>query len=142
MEIIHDDHSTCDPSKDAVTTIIVHVECAPGQAVNVMDALRAVSKEAGVYRVGIEQKEGSVMANSRFNSQVGQVKKTSAEYAGPKRGSDSVPSLNMSGPSWPALPGKSGPDRSAGFPEEKVYAQAKGLAGGADGDDAGATKDF
>lgn len=74
------------------------------------------------------------MPNSRY-SNIGQVAKTSATYTGPKRGSDAVPSLNMTGPSWPGLPGKTGPDRTAGYPTEKIYAQAKGLAGGTDSDD-------
>ena len=69
------------------------------------------------------------MPNSRY-SNIGQVKKTNATYSDPKRGSDSVPSLNMTGPNWPGLPGKAGPDRSGGFGKEvKIYAQGKGIEG-------------
>lgn len=41
---------------------------------------------------------------------------------------------------WPGLPGKAGPDRSNGVPEEKVYPFAQGIRGGSD-DDPGPSKD-
>lgn len=69
------------------------------------------------------------MPNSRFNSQVGQVKKTSATYQNQKPGTS--PGMTMKGPDWPGLPGKAGPDRDGGFGKTvKTQAQSKGIQGG------------
>ncbi len=72
------------------------------------------------------------MANNRFNQQIKTISEPSSGGQGvkPLKGSPQPSNLNMSVPSWPGLPGKSGPDRSAGVPEVKIYAQANGIRGG------------
>lgn len=79
----------------------------------------------------IQRHKEKFMANKRWNSQISNLKQ-------PKSGSGVKPvgsgSPDLSMPertaSWPGLPGKSGPDRSNGSPEEKVYVFAQGLRGG------------
>lgn len=84
------------------------------------------------------------MANNRFNQQIQTVKETQSGGKGvmPLKGTAQPSSLNMSVANWPGLPGKAGPDRAQGMPEEKIYAQAKGIRGGTDGDDGATSKDF
>lgn len=79
------------------------------------------------------------MANNRFNKQIQTVPEPTTGGMGKKPLPSGSPDLSMPErtASWPSLPGKTGPDRSAGVPEEKVYAFAQGLRGGkevADGD--------
>lgn len=76
------------------------------------------------------------MANNRFNSQIQTIPEKTAGGKGvlPKKGEIQKVALNVSSPNWPGLPGKAGPDRSNGVPEEKIYASAQGLRGGADAD--------
>lgn len=80
------------------------------------------------------------MANNRFNKQIQTVPEKTTGGVGVKPlkpGPSSFP-MRMQTANWPGLPGKAGPDRSGGTPEEKVYAYAQGLRGGkevADGDE-------
>lgn len=76
------------------------------------------------------------MANNRFNSQIKTIPEKTSGGKGvlPQTGEIQKVALNVSSPSWPGLPGKSGPDRAAGMPEEKIYASAQGLRGGVDSD--------
>lgn len=135
METFFEDRSTYHPDKDPVSTCTLTVECAPGQVESILSFMRLAMNCAGVYSASVEsgaKKAKEIdMPNSRWNQQVGQIKETKSEYKDPKRGTAAVPTLNMSVPKFAGLPGKSGPDRGAGFGElEKVYAQAKGIAGG------------
>lgn len=75
------------------------------------------------------------MPNSRFNRQVGNVKPTGPSGVKPLPSGNPPVSMPERTAAWPGLPGKAGPDRSAGMPEEKVYAKAVGIAGGKDDDD-------
>lgn len=72
-------------------------------------------------------------ATGAMKQGIGTVSSTKAKTPGTIRaGTDPMP---MKTPSWPGLPGKTQPrDRSAGVPEEKVYAVARGLRGGTDND--------
>lgn len=81
------------------------------------------------------------MANDYFNKQVGTIKQPSSG-TGVKPLPAGKPDLSMPmrTAAWPGLPGKAGPDRSNGVPEEKVYACAQGLRGGKD-NDPGPSKD-
>lgn len=76
------------------------------------------------------------MANNLFNKQIQTIPEKTSGGRGvfPMKGTPQQSSLNVSSPSWPGLPGKSGPDRANGIPEEKIYASAQGLRGGADAD--------
>lgn len=75
------------------------------------------------------------MANNFWNTQISTIKQpTSGKGVSPKKAGPQMDGLNMSTASWPGLPGKPGPDRSAGMPEEKIYAVAQGLRGGVDND--------
>ncbi len=69
------------------------------------------------------------MANNRYNKQIQTVseKPSGGQGVKPLKGSPQPSSLNMSLPTWGGLPGKSGPDRSAGVTKKTGYAQNKGL---------------
>lgn len=82
------------------------------------------------------------MSNDRFNTPYNDTEPQS----GPQTGQKPLPAgpkdqaIPMRTAKWPGLPGKAGPDRSAGVPEEKVYPYAQGIRGGSD-DDPGPSKD-
>ena len=81
------------------------------------------------------------MANDYFNKQVGTIKQpTSGQGVKPLPPGKPDLSMPMRTASWPGLPGKSGPNRANGTPEEKIYAYARGLCGGMD-NDPGKSKD-
>lgn len=80
------------------------------------------------------------MPNPRFNTQVRNLKVPTSGGKGVEPLPSGTPSTSIPErtAAWPGLLGKAGPDRSAGVPEEKVYAFAEGLRGGkevADGDE-------
>lgn len=81
------------------------------------------------------------MANKFYNTQIRNIDQPSSGQ-GVKPLSPGKPDLSMPMRTarWPGLPGEAGPDRSAGAPEEKVYAFAQGLRGGSD-EDKGESKD-
>lgn len=83
------------------------------------------------------------MANNRFNKQIQTVPEpmTGGKGVMPLQPSKASLSVEESHPSWGGLPGKAGPNRSNGSPEEKTYAFTQGLAGGKD-KDGGNLKDF
>ena len=83
------------------------------------------------------------MANPRYASQspLADAQK-SAKGVMPLKGEPQKSELNLSSPNWGGLPGKTGPDRRQGIPAEKIYAQAVGIAGGADEDDKGGSSKF
>ena len=75
------------------------------------------------------------MANQRYNTQIRNRKEpTTGKGVFPLKGMPQWSHTTTSHPSWPGLPGPSGPDRSNGTPEEKVYAYAQGIRGGVDDD--------
>jgi hypothetical protein len=80
------------------------------------------------------------MANDYYNTQIRNTKEpSSGGGVKPKAAGNQKFTITESHPSWPGLPGKAGPDRSNGTPEEKVYAYAQGIRGAtetADDDDA------
>lgn len=81
------------------------------------------------------------MPNNYFNRQIADIKEPKSSQ-GRKPLPAGKPDLSMPErtASWPSLPGKAGPERSNGVPEEKVYAFAQGLRGGKD-NDPGSSKD-
>lgn len=81
------------------------------------------------------------MPNPNFNKQVPQQKPAPSSGVKPLPSGSPDLSMPMRTASWPGLPGKAGPDRSNGVPEEKVYAMAQGLRGGVD-NDPGPSTDF
>lgn len=84
------------------------------------------------------------MANNRFNSQIQTIPEKASGGQGvfPKKGEPQKSEIRMSSPNWGGLPGKAQRDRANGMPEEKIYAQAKGLRGGSDDDNGASSKDF
>lgn len=77
------------------------------------------------------------MPNAYWNKQVSPQKTSSGDGVKPIASGSTQTAMPERTAAWPGLPGKSGPDRSAGVPEEKVYAYAQGLRGGkevSDGD--------
>lgn len=63
------------------------------------------------------------MPNKDFNNMIN---KNSSGVKTGVRGSKSD-TVNESGPSWPSLPGKTGPDRSAGVQKVKTSAKSEGI---------------
>lgn len=75
------------------------------------------------------------MANNFYNKQIPTIKQpTTGKGVLPQKGQPQKSELNMSGPNWPGLPGKTQRERNRGIPEEKIYASAQGIRGGSDGD--------
>ena len=66
------------------------------------------------------------MANA-FHSEVSLANKTGGKGQDSPRGKVASPSLNMKARSWPGLPGKTGPNRSAGYTKPPQHTQVKGL---------------
>ena len=75
------------------------------------------------------------MSNQRYNEAFTMKEPKTGKGVFPQKGESQKSQLNISVANWPGLPGKSQRDRSRGIPEEKIYAQSLGLAGGNDGDD-------
>ncbi len=66
------------------------------------------------------------MANP-FNSDVSQQNRTGGKGKDSPAGKVASPTLNMKARAWPGLPGKSGPNRSAGYTKPPQHTQVKGL---------------
>lgn len=75
------------------------------------------------------------MSNDRFNDQLNDQEPQDGQGQKPLPAGSKSQDIPMRTADWPGLPGKAGPDRSAGVPKEKVYATAEGIAGGADDGD-------
>jgi len=76
------------------------------------------------------------VANKRYSGVISNLKQpATGRGVSPKPAGTQAASMPMRTANWGGLPGKAGPDRSNGVPEEKIYACAQGLRGGKEASD-------